>query len=286
MSKKLYRYVSFEDFVNLVVNNNDRFVRPICWDDKCEGYLFSHMKELEDVHKIVEEMYYKVCRRNYYAIPDNYFKMWHSKSFSYAQCWSKHEETDAMWRCYSYGNRAIRIKTSDEKLLAHAKRIFSDPQTFSIHLKEVIYDLDKKVAIDQQIAQMKDSGLAHETYFHKRPVFCHEGEYRLLIVDNRLFGASRLSSFGVKHKIEEQMENKSDEERIDFLTEKICSQRAEWNISDNTNVRIEKADDILEFIESIMVHPLAPKWYVDIVKDICNLREIKFDGQSKIYELK
>lgn len=37
MSKRLYRYIGFEDFVNLLVNNKDRFVRPVSWDDKYEG---------------------------------------------------------------------------------------------------------------------------------------------------------------------------------------------------------------------------------------------------------
>lgn len=286
MSKKLFRYISFEDFINLVINNNDRFVRPICWDDKYEGYLFSYMKELEDVHKIVKEMYYNVCYENYYAIPDNYFKMWHSKWFSYAQCWSKHRETDAMWRCYSYGNRAIKIKTTDEKLLAHIRKIFPDSKVFSVHLKKVSYDLNKKFVIERQIAQMKDSRLVHETYFHKRPAFRHEGEYRLLIVDNSLFHAESLSSDAVKYKIEEQIKNKSDEEKINFLTEKICAKRVEWDVSDNTNIRIEKVEDISTFIEGVMVHPLAPKWYVDIVEDICASKKIKFEGQSEIYKLK
>lgn len=31
-----------------------------------------------------------------------------------------------------------------------------------------------------------------------------------------------------------------------------------------------------------MVHLLAPKWYVDIIRDICEIRKIKFDGQSEI----
>ena len=34
MNKKLFRYISFEDFINLTVNNKDRFVRPTFWDDK------------------------------------------------------------------------------------------------------------------------------------------------------------------------------------------------------------------------------------------------------------
>lgn len=285
MSMKLYRYISFEDFVNLAINNKDRFVRPSSWDDEYEGYLFSHMETVEDVRKIVSEMYYNLCPRNYYAIADNYFRMWHSKWFTYAQCWSKHSETDAMWRCYSYGNRAIRIRTRDDKLLNHTKSIFAEEEYFSVYLEKVNYDLSKKSALEQQIGQMKNSLLSHETYFHKRPAFRHEREYRLLIADNSLYSAEGLLSFGVKFKIEEKVKDKTDEEIIDYLTERICAQRADWDrIGDN--IRIEDAGDISEFLEGVMVHPLAPQWYVDIIRDICQLKKIKFDGQSKIYKLK
>lgn len=286
MSKKLYRYISFEDFVNIAINNKERFVRPSSWGDKYEGYLFSHMETPEDVRQIVSEMYHNLCLRNYYAIPDNYFQMWHSKWFVYAQCWTKHPETDAMWRCYSYGNRAIRIRTRDDKLLSHAKKVFSEEKQFKVYLKKVNYDLNIKSAIEQQIGQMKDSRSAHETYFHKRPAFKHEGEYRLLIADNSLYYAEGFSSFGVKFKIEEQIKDKTEEEIIDYLTEKICAQRVDWNRIGDNIVRIEEAGDISEFLEGVMVHPVAPQWYVDIVRDLCQFKGIKFDGQSEIYTLK
>ena len=75
MSIELCRYISFEDFVNLVINNKDRYVRPSSWDDRLEGYLFSHMETPEDVRQIVSEMYYKLCLGNYFAIPDNNVEM-------------------------------------------------------------------------------------------------------------------------------------------------------------------------------------------------------------------
>lgn len=287
MGKKLFRYISFEDFVNLTINNKDRFVRPSSWDDKYEGYLFSRMESPEEVQQIVSKMYYSLCPGNYYAIPDNYFRMWHSKWFTYAQCWSQYPETDAMWRCYSYGNRSIRIRTRENKLLSHTKNIFSEEEQFSVYLKKVSYDLSKKSIMEQQISQMKDSLLVHETYFHKRPAFRHEGEYRLLIADNSLYSAEELASSYVKFKIkDEQIMDKTDEEIIDYLTEKICAQRADWDRIDDNNVRIEDAGDISEFLEGVMVHPAAPQWYVDIIRDICYLKGIKFDGQSEIYALK
>ena len=93
-----------------------------------------------------------------------------------------------------------------------------------------------------------------------------------------------MSSFGVKFKIEEQVKDKGDEEIISYLTEKIYEQRVGWK-KDNDFIKIEKAGDISEYIEGVMVHPLAPQWYVKIIQDICLQKNIKFDGQSKIYEL-
>lgn len=89
-----------------------------------------------------------------------------------------------------------------------------------------------------------------------------------------------------KFKIEERVKGKTANEIIDYLTEKICTQRANWNRDGDNNIRIEETGDISEFLEGVMVHPLAPQWYVDIIRDICETRKIKFDGQSEIYILK
>lgn len=49
-----------------------------------------------------------------------------------------------------------------------------------------------------------------------------------MIADNSLYCAEDFSSFSVKFKIEEQVKNKTDEEIIDYVTDKICTQRADW----------------------------------------------------------
>ena len=281
MRKHLYRFISFEDFINLVINNKDKFVRPSVWDDGYEGYLFSSLDSPEDVRHIVSEMYYNLCPRNYYAIPDNYFRMWHSKCFTYAQCWSEHRETDAMWRCYSYGNRAIRIRSRADKLLAHVKSIFQENSGFTVYLRKVSYDLNKRSNIEQQIAQMGDSKLTHETYFHKRPAFKHEKEVRLLIADTSLYIRENLSSLGVKWNIAEQVMGKNDEEIIEYLTERILSHRIDYKLSSNANVWVEDAGNISDFLEGVMVHPSAPEWYVNIVQDICLQKAFTLMGNLK-----
>lgn len=112
---------------------------------------------------------------------------------------------------------------------SHAKKVFPKKEQFKVYLKKVNCDLNKKSAMEQQISQMKDSLLVHETYFHKRTAFKHEGEYRLLIADNSLYIAEDLSSLYMKFKIEEQVKGKAVDEIIDYLTERICKQRANWN---------------------------------------------------------
>ena len=105
-------------------------------------------------------------------------------------------------------------------------------------------------------------------------------------MSNSLYSAEGLSSMSVKFKIEEEIKNKTDEEIIDYLTEKIYERRPNWNKLNSNNVRIEDAGDITEYIEGVMVHPLAPQWYVKIIEDICKMKKIRFEGQSEIYTLK
>lgn len=165
-------------------------------------------------------------------------------------------------------------------------KAFSKKMKILLFISKVSYDLNKKSNVEQQIAQMGDSKLTHETYFHKRPAFKHEREVRLLIADNRLYIRENLSSLGVKWNIAEQVTGKNDGEIIDYLTERILSQRIDYEHSNSANVWIEDAGNISALLEGVMVHPSAPEWYVNIVQDICLQKGIRFDGQSQIYKLK
>ncbi len=288
MSEKLYRYISFEDFINLVINHKDRFTCPSSWEDEYEGYLFSCMETREDIYNIVSELYSSWPSDYYPAIYMNCCRMWYIKNFTYAQCWSEHEETDAMWRCYSHGNKAIRIRTTHDKLLEHAKNIFPEKESFKVELKEVKYDLSKEITIKYQVSQMVDSQSIAEPYFHKRSVFEHEKEYRLLITDNRFSKLHHNLVMGQElSEIEKGIKKKFEEEAINYLTDKIWERIEELKTGYNkTNYRIENTENISVLLEGVMVHPLASKWYVELIEDICKKNKVQFDGQSQIYKLK
>ena len=84
----LYRIISLETFIDLLHNKRERYVRPATWDDNYEGYLFRRIENPEDRRKIIEDMYYNVCPRNYEATINNLLKLEHGKYFVYGQCWS------------------------------------------------------------------------------------------------------------------------------------------------------------------------------------------------------
>lgn len=112
----LYRIISLETFIDLLHNKRERYVRPATWDDNYEGYLFRRIENPEDRRKIIEDMYYNVCPRNYEATINNLLKLEHGKYFVYGQCWSTLSDSDALWRIYSYNQHAIQIKTTDVKI--------------------------------------------------------------------------------------------------------------------------------------------------------------------------
>ncbi len=58
-------------------------------------------------------------------------------------------------------------------------------------------------------------------------------------------------------------------------------QRADWDRIGDNNVRIEDAGDISEFLEGVMVHPVAPRWYVDIIEEICQSKKLNLMGNRE-----
>lgn len=276
---ELYRIISFEDFVNLIFNGKDRFSNRTKWPDEYEGYTYSWLTNTERILKVINE----IKRRNQddvNKIVSDISKMWSMGLLTYAQCWTKYSETDAMWRCYSYGNKGIRIRTTKRKLISHAKRAFkNDPCKTQVVCDEVKYDLlTEDNALEYQMSQIYGSKKTYEPYFHKRDVFKHEGEYRLLVMNspNTLAGIMKL------YVTEELKNGELNDRRI---AEEISKFVKSFDDREYPDTIIKRSDDAKKYINGVMVHPEAKTWFVDIVKEICEKNHIVFDGQSKIYKL-
>ena len=256
MRKYIYRYISFESFVGMVQSKQLIFVLPETWEDPMEGSgimnKINNCSSLEIIYKSVPRLYW-----------------------TFAQCWSRAYKSDAMWRIYSYNNKSIRIKILE-----------SDVQKLNgVDLREVRYDDNPR------IAQIDDKESFITALSVKRKAFSHEKEVRLFyrlwfegVNDNYLH--KRCFDYLAAENVFEKIEIKKELEKmgIDFKEDDPFTI---LNMGENKIKRINITfDHIPNFIQGVMVHPLAEDWYVKIVEDFCKNNKIRFEGKSTLYERK
>lgn len=228
--ENVYRYISFENFVDIVINEKLTLVSPLSfWEDTYEGWLFRMLQEK-----------YPDSQSNQF--PHNSLQAIRLLSKSVvAQCWTKNCDTVAMWSIYSYSNKAVMIKTRRSKF---------DSINGTTSFVDVEYNDTKQIAEDELRKMMQfyntQTGLGlFAPFIRKRTAFSHENEVRLFAAKDGLI---------------------------------------------NTNSKGETLDlniaPVSEFIDGVMVHPLAPVWYVNIVQTFCDRFHIVFDGRSELYQLK
>jgi hypothetical protein len=155
---KLYRFISFRQFMSFVELKQTSLSRIKNWPDTWE-VPSAHLPMQTDDGPIR-------------------FSLWNMHESMFGQCWSLHSESDAMWRIYSPLNEGVMIQTSVPKfsLLRGVKYAALGP---------VIYYDDLKVVLDE-IDHPQQRGM-YERFtgaFLKRRAFEHEKEVRLVTMDD------------------------------------------------------------------------------------------------------
>ena len=248
----LYRYISFETFVGMVQNNALTFVLPIVWDDPQEESPFRQMVGSKES-----------------AFQMAFLIALHNKS--YAQSWSELAESDAMWRIYAYNNRAVRIKIKKAK----------------IDLLDGVRAIPVKYSDEPFDCESFDEETLYASLAYKRTAFCHEQEVRLISTykyQDEQDAQQHVKAVYIQHEhpdrvkiLESLYPDLNLEEKIDRIIELL-------NIGDMCKETKEISyAHIPDFIEGVMVHPLAPDWYVEVVKEFCKRNNIPFEGKSKLY---
>ena len=160
---KLYRIISLETFLDIIVNKRERYVRPATWEDTFEGYLFSKLKNSADRKRIVEYWYHEVCSNNCQNVIINMMHLDSSK-YVYGQCWSELSESDALWRIYSYGNHSIQIQTSKEDL----EKLLTE-RNIKGTIRKIEYDItSEKDLLEKQLLQSAQEGYAYAPFLHNK----------------------------------------------------------------------------------------------------------------------
>ena len=248
----LYRYISFETFVGMVQNSSLTFVLPALWEDPKEDVPFL---QLLDQKESAAETALLIATHNK----------------TYAQSWSELAESDAMWRIYSYNNRALRIKVNKKKL----------------SLLDSVYTIPVKYSDEPFKCEGNDMEMLLSSLAYKRTTFCHEKEIRLVSThkfEDKQDVEMHIKAICIQHKhpdrlkiLESMFPELEIEEKMDKIIELL-------NRGDKRRETKEISyAHIPDFIDGVMVHPLAPEWYVEIVKEFCKRNNICFEGKSKLY---
>lgn len=250
----IYRYVSFESFVNIIQKQSLAFVLPDLWEDPFELYWFNNTNTLEEdqvsiiTHRILK---YK----------------------TFAQSWTRLSESDAMWRIYSHNNKSIRIKinTKDIKLLD------------DVQIKEVRY------SNDFDSFNLKNGEDFLQVLALKRKSFEHEKELRLIKyykfhdMQDAQKKIEMFLAIAKPEKYYKLIDNLFPNLEIESQINNICEI---LNLGKNKKTTIDVSFSHIEhFIKGVLVHPQAEDWYVNTVSDFCKINNIEFEGKSKLYTL-
>ena len=248
----LYRYISFEAFVGMVQKNALTFVLPLIWDDPQEETPFELLISKKES---ATQMAFLIALHNK----------------TYAQSWSELAESDAMWRIYAYNNRAVRIKVKKDK----------------INLLDGVRAIPVKYSDEPFDCETFDEETLFSSLAYKRIAFCHEKEVRLISsykYQDKQDAQQHIKAVYIQHDhpdrvkiLESMFPNLEFEEKLDRIIELL-------NIGD----KCKKTKDISyehihDFIDGVLVHPLAPEWYVEVVQDFCKRNNIPFEGKSNLY---
>ena len=253
MGEFLYRYISFETLVGMLQDKALTFVLPELWEDPYEDRPFlEFLKTKDNIYEYI------------------LFATVYCKTFG--QCWTELSESDAMWRIYSYNNRAIRIKVANAKI-SKLENVDIMPVTYSDEPFEIN---DRKQAFLKSLS-------------HKRVAFEHEKEVRLIhhykFLDDDDF-EKHTKAFMVLNDHPnrvELIESLFPNLELDEQIRKTC-EMINYGIYKQTAKKIY-FEHIPDFIDGVMVHPQAPDWYVEIVKEYCRINNVPFEGKSKLYSI-
>lgn len=160
----LYKYITFEQFIDLIENSRLYFTNILQWDDCYEGYspnlYYKKVTSLLKGHKQEEETQNK--------------RLTILNKLSYAQSWTEdNNESDAMWRIYSPNKTGVRIKIRTHLLKRCIEKI--NKCYYDFNSGNIIYKFPNFEQIDNinELIFERQSLL-----YYKRNAFKHEKEYR------------------------------------------------------------------------------------------------------------
>lgn len=158
----LWRYMSFESFVNLLSERSLFFARVDKFEDPFEGFtppsVTEHFEREIKNAAILEK------------IQENLHK------YTFCSCWHHApNESMAMWEKYHMHNSGIVIKTTFDNFIDCFVAVDED-----VFMGNIEYINPYEYSVPQNIKEMS---MLYTWYFHKRKPFKHEEEFRAIVTN-------------------------------------------------------------------------------------------------------
>lgn len=162
---RIYRIFRKEYFFNLFSERENVLVRPKTWEDPFENVILNAEVRTANGEK------------GRFGFHDEV----------YGQCWTLHTASDAMWRIYSEGKDAIRVRTTVGHLLDSLGAANSDWAHTTCFIGKVDYMSETKLrAFAGTIFRdrITPDAIARSLLI-KRHAYKHENEVRLIFIEPR-----------------------------------------------------------------------------------------------------
>lgn len=230
----IYRYMTFEQFANMLETETMYLNRVDNWPDKHElreireAYIFQH-KWHNEVDKEFKLSLMRLGLANVYA-----------------QCWNRSSiESNAMWQLYSKG-LGVRIGCSIEDVsrFINGRGCCNSPEWELVHFP-IEYSADCKLKTENSII---GADVYLEALKHKIIAYAYEEEYRFV-----LFNRDGLDSIGEVLK-DRQTENNA--------YRSLCNREV-----------IKYAID-LSRIKEIIIDYMAPSYHRETIKRMCYIKQM------------
>ncbi len=242
----LYRYVPFERFYQMLFNKELVLVSPNKWPDEYEGLFLKYLTTPEGEKAFID--------RIVDSLGDDASLC--SDAEKKGQELINHLNNHTFCLCFSKGKdeEVLWSTHSDDKKCVMfettARNLMSILPSNKFTIEEVKYDLDKYNDIKEHI----------DKYYGKMTI----GENIIGIYDTDGLFLHKRKIFSYEQEV-----------RLVYRTFK----------GQDGLFRVPNLD-LSKLIKSVMVHPLASDEYVTLIKFLCDMFHIPFEGRSKIYTFK
>ncbi|HEX9896884.1 MAG TPA: DUF2971 domain-containing protein [Dehalococcoidales bacterium] len=225
----LWRYIELARLISMLSDKKLHFARADTFQDRHEGSVTNPMKNA---------LQSQFADRPQIIRDLSEFRKKEMKESVFISCWCMGlEESEAMWKLYCGDKYGVAITAIYKEL----------DSCFTMHkvtMAPVKY-------INFQKHSFPQDNLLYP-FFHKRLAFAHEKEVRII----KWCSDQMQSGEDSKKMTEEERKEHQDEmqRRRELKSKRGMGISLEW--------------DVDKFIRDIVVHPYAPEWYYNVVKQV------------------